>query len=151
MANHEELFQETLRERGFRVTPDRLHVYRLLESSPFPLPISTVVEEIQSTGINQTTVYRILELFTAIGIVHPVLIGHGSVGYELIPPFRHHHHHLVCVGCNQVVDLNNCRLEQRVDEIVEPYGYKILYHDLEIHGLCPDCQAKEKDNAPNEN
>lgn len=146
MANHEELFQITLRERGFRVTPDRLHVYRLLESSPYPLPITTVVEQIQPTGINQTTVYRILEFFTAIGIVHPVLIGHGSVGYELIPPFRHHHDHLVCIGCNRVVDLNNCHLEKQVTEIAAPKGYKILYHDLEIHGLCPDCQ-KEGDRG----
>lgn len=143
MAAHEKLLQDALRERGLRVTPDRLHVYRLLESSPLPLSIPMLVEEIHATGINQTTVYRILELFTAMGVVHPVLIGHGAVGYELVPPFRHHHHHLVCIGCNQVIDLNNCRLEQRIDEIVAPYNYKIIYHDLEIHGLCSACQAKE--------
>ncbi len=149
MAAHEELFQETLRARGLRVTPDRLQVYRLLEAQPLPLAIPSVVDEIQATGINQTTVYRILELFTAIGVVHPVLIGHGSVGYELIPPFRHHHHHLVCIGCNAVIDLNHCHLEQRIDEIVEPYHYRIMYHDLEIHGLCPACQAKERqDESP---
>ncbi|MCY0907854.1 MAG: Fur family transcriptional regulator [Sulfobacillus thermotolerans] len=146
MAAHEELLQTALRERGLRVTPDRLHVFRLLEASPLPLSIPALVEEIHDTGMNQTTVYRILELFTAMGVVHPVLIGHGSVGYELIPPFRHHHHHLVCIGCNEVIDLYNCQLEHRLDEIVKPYQYKILYHDIEIHGLCPKCQAKEAED-----
>ncbi|MCY0881043.1 MAG: Fur family transcriptional regulator [Firmicutes bacterium] len=143
MSTGENLLTETLRSQGLRVTPDRLLVFQELSTHPLPLAIAQVVEQLSPRGVNQTTVYRILELFTAIGVAHPVLVSHGTIGYELIPPFRRHHHHLLCVQCNAIVDLYDCEMEKAIQQIATNHHYKMLFHDIIIHGICPTCQAQQ--------
>ena len=143
MGNPEEAFKDRLRREGLRITPDRVSVFRLLAATGAPLSITQIGERLTSEGVNQATVYRILELFTALGVAHPVLIGHATIAYELIPPFRSHHHHLLCTRCGEMIDLMDCGLDQLIDRMVEEQGYRVTYHDLEVHGVCVGCQSRE--------
>lgn len=140
MNSPETQFCNRLKEKGLRITPDRLTVFRNLASTERPLSIASLAEGLQDQGINQATVYRTIELFTALGVVHPVLAGHDTVGYELIPPFRYHHHHLTCTQCGAITDLYQCGLDHLLQQIREREGYQITYHTLEVHGICPSCQ-----------
>lgn len=144
----ETVFRERLKIHQFRVTPNRLRVFRALMASAQPLTVTDLASRLAAEGLNIATVYRIMEAFVALNIVHPVLIDHQSVGYELVEPFRAHHDHLVCTRCGQVVDLYNCQLDQALAAMSRLGGYQVAFHQMEIHGLCPDCTEEAPHKTP---
>ena len=138
----ESILMRRLRDSGLRVTPDRLTIFRELSATRRPLPKPDLVERLKSAGINQATVYRVLELFTALNIVHAVLLPHGVVGYEPIPPFRDHHHHIVCASCGTMADLYECGVDHAIKRDLSGIGFIPISHSLEVVGLCSTCQSK---------
>ncbi len=136
----EDILREHLREGGLRVTPDRLTVFRQLTASQKPLTKPELVDRLKSFGINQATVYRVIDLFTALSVVHAVLLPHGLVGYEPIPPFRQHHHHVVCASCASMVALYECEIDQVIRRELNQIDFIPISHSLEVVGLCGKCR-----------
>lgn len=133
-------FIQLLRDHDMRVTPNRLTVFRLLQKTSQPLTIPDLATKVESSGLNTTTLYRIMETFSSLGIVHPVLQDHQNVAYELVEPFARHHDHLVCRSCGKTVDIYDCRLDEALKAISQERGFRIDFHQTEVHGLCPACQ-----------
>jgi Fe2+ or Zn2+ uptake regulation protein len=55
-----------------------------------------------------------------------------------------HHHHLVCLECGQVEDIEiDAEVETQLEAIVEGIGQEVSFtprdHALEIEGLCAQC------------
>ena len=136
----ERAFVTFLREHRVRVTPNRLTVFRAMPKSSMPLTVPDLAQKVEGSGLNTATLYRIMETLTELHIVHPVLQDHQSVAYELVEPFARHHDHLVCRQCGRTVDVYNCRLEGAVKSLSDESGFRIDFHQMEFHGLCPDCQ-----------
>ncbi|HDH02805.1 MAG TPA: hypothetical protein ENH15_01000, partial [Actinobacteria bacterium] len=73
---------------------------------------------------------------------------HGSKGvtrYELAEWLTGHHHHLVCVDCGTVDDIElsedlETTLQNVVKRVAKSAGFAADGHTLEIDGLCTDCQ-----------
>lgn len=139
----EKEFTQYLRERHVRVTPNRLTVFRALQKASKPLTVPDLASQVEHSGLNTATLYRIMETFTEFDVVHPVLQDHQNVAYELLEPFARHHDHLVCRQCGRTIDLYDCRLEDAVKSISDDRGFHIDFHQMEVHGLCLECQ-----NAP---
>jgi Fur family ferric uptake transcriptional regulator len=136
----EKEFVQFLRDHRVRVTPNRLTVFRVMQSSNEPLTIPDLAARVEGSGLNTATLYRIMETLTELEIVHPVLQGHQNVAYELVEPFARHHDHLVCRQCGRTVNIYDCRLEDALKSISDDKGFHIDFHQMEVHGLCPDCQ-----------
>jgi Fe2+ or Zn2+ uptake regulation protein len=130
------------------VTPDRLAVFRALQANDAPVGIADLIEQTAPHGINQATIYRTLERFVALSIAHMVLLPHGVVGYELMPPFSPHHHHLSCARCGKVIDFYNSQMDRVIQRVAENEGFTVRSHSVEIYGLCAQCAAKEAAPAP---
>lgn len=137
----ETLLRDRLQAHDLRVTPNRLSVFRTLLDSARPLSVPELATELQDNGLSVPTLYRIVEVFSAIGVTHPVLVDHQSVGYELREPFRSHHDHLVCSACGKVVDLYNCQLGDVLAQLGRDNNCRVSFHQVELHGLCADCAA----------
>ncbi|MDA8206929.1 MAG: Fur family transcriptional regulator [Thermaerobacter sp.] len=137
----EKEFAQFLRDHRARVTPNRLTVFRAMQQSARPLTVPDLAAQVEDSGLNPATLYRIIETLTELEVVHPVLQDHQNVAYELLEPFARHHDHLVCRQCGRTVDLYDCRLEETLKSISDDRGFKIDFHQMEVHGLCPDCQA----------
>ncbi len=137
----DDILIEHLRAGGLRVTPDRLTVFRHLTASQKPLTKPELVDRLKSFGINQATVYRVIDLFAALGVVHAVLLPHGLVGYEPIPPFRQHHHHVVCSSCGSMAALYECEIDQVIRKELNQIGFIPSSHSLEVVGLCGKCRT----------
>ncbi|MDA8194685.1 MAG: Fur family transcriptional regulator [Thermaerobacter sp.] len=137
----EDILRQRLRDAQFRVTPGRLRVFRALQSHAAPVTIQTLADELTEDGLNLTTVYRVMEAFVALSVAHPTLIGHQTVGYELVEPFRPHHDHLVCSVCGQVVDIYECGLNAALAAMSRGGGYQVEFHQVELHGVCAECSS----------
>ena len=68
----------------------------------------------------------------------------GVARYEMAEWLSGHHHHLVCVGCGLVEDVElGVAQEQQLHEMVVSVASGFLFsavgHALEIHGRCEAC------------
>ncbi len=86
-----------------------------------------------------STLYRNLELFVEAGIAEREII--DRVSHYRLKCSEDHHHHLICTGCNKVVHLDYCPIDD-LSEIAKEHHYLLQEHRLEIFGLCEECQKK---------
>ena len=129
---------QTLRERGFRMTPQRLSILQALHEGGHLSP-GQIYERIRATGMTETTVYRTLEFLAENGIVHSAQNGGGHLTYELA---GHDHHHLVCRVCGAQVDLAPDSFQEAISRLELQTGYQIDAGHLTFMGLCPECLSK---------
>lgn len=137
----EEKLRQLLHARNLRVTPDRLRVFRALADAPKPLSMVALIHLVAFDGVNQATVYRTLEQFLAMAVVHAVLLHDGVVAYELVPPFATHHHHFICLECGHVEDLAAERVDTALTHSLEGLDLHVMGHKVDLYGLCKPCST----------
>ena len=96
-------WKSDLRQRGYRLTPQRQLVLEAVDTLEHATPDDILVEVRKTaSGVNISTVYRTLELLEELGLVSHAHLGHGAPTYHLAD--RHHHLHLVCRDCTKVIE-----------------------------------------------
>lgn len=131
-----------LRQAGHRITRSRKAIIRALtEAEGWLRP-----EEIHSRGqafcpsLGLVTVYRTLNLLTKHGYATRIHMEDGCHGYAR--SHLSHGHHLICRGCQQVVEFPGLQeLPIFIEQIAQSTGFLIENHMLELLGLCPYCQS----------
>lgn len=125
-----------------RYSMRRRRLVEALLRSPHPL----VATEIVDTGedLPQSTVYRNLAVLEAAGVVVKVLTNGDRAAFELAEDLKGHHHHLVCMDCGTVLDIDiPADVERALDEgmksVAERTGFTVLGHRLDLTGRCRDC------------
>jgi Fur family ferric uptake transcriptional regulator len=89
---------------------------------------------------DRASVYRTLDLFERTGVTHRLNTGF-KYKVELGEAFIAHHHHLHCLNCGQTTSLPpNPLLETMIDSTAKQDGFSPRSHQLEIYGLCANCQ-----------
>ena len=136
----EQVFAQQLRERGFRLTPQReiiLSVLHDIEGLATAEEIYSRVQKI-STSLDISTVYRTLDLLQELDLVSCVDPGDDQRRYELLG-IHGPHLHLVCQVCGHVIgaDLELARtFGQRLQD---EYGCVPALDHLSVPGLCAAC------------
>jgi Fur family ferric uptake transcriptional regulator len=92
-------------------------------------------------AVGRATVFRSLELLTALGLVERVDLPSGDHAYVACEPAGHHHH-LVCSTCGRSTEVAELGLDRTLDRIEASTGFQIESHRLELFGRCADCQRK---------
>ncbi len=89
-------------------------------------------------GISRTTVYRVLETLVELGLAMRVPNRQAVVRYD---PNTERHHHLICIVCDRVDDLEGVELgEPPIHACEEVHGYQVLDCSMVVRGVCPDCR-----------
>jgi Fur family peroxide stress response transcriptional regulator len=88
--------------------------------------------------LSRTTVYRVLQAFVRIGIARVVCHPGAAARYEVE---THRHHHLVCLNCEKMVDLEDPSLDGLPLPSVDS-GFRINDYSIQFRGLCSDCDPK---------
>lgn len=131
-----------LSKGGFRITRARRSIIEVLLDSRLPLSAEGLLSALlrKKVPANKTTVYRELTFLKEMSIVQEIQFLHERVKrYEVV--FGGHHHHLICMGCKRVEDVElEGELDKYEREIMNSRGFKVLNHTLEFMGLCEDCR-----------
>ena len=131
-------FRQIITSNGYRLTRAREATFRLLVSSE-PQSVAKILAKAKGT-VDRVSVYRNLELFEKLGIVHRVYIG-WKYKIELSDEFVKHHHHLSCLGCGKIIDIED---ESHIDEFIEHVAARADFaprrHIFEVDGYCRDCK-----------
>ncbi|WP_062201199.1 ferric iron uptake transcriptional regulator [Massilibacterium senegalense] len=148
MENRIERIKKQLHAQSYKLTPQREATVRvLLENETDHLSAEDVyllVKE-KAPEIGLATVYRTLELLTELKVVDKINFGDGVSRYDLRKEGADHfHHHLVCLECGAVEEIEEDLLDD-VEKVVEKeFQFLVKDHRLTFHGICRQCQQKNK-------
>lgn len=130
-------FKRLLKENGYFTTSPRKHIFELLQLHP-TLTMKGLIA--LSKQHDQATIYRTIDLFEKLGIIHRLRLGwHTKI--ELSDSFQHHHHHLTCTFCGKVIILKeDAIIEKQIKDMALLKNFLPADHELEIRGKCKSCQ-----------
>ncbi len=129
----------SIQQKGLRITRVRIGLSKVLDRASAPLSASEVGIRLARVGLqpNKTTVYRELEHLEAEGLLEAIDFGDGIRRFELR---GNHHHHLVCLRCKTVQDVQLERdLGEEEGRIRKHYQFITQRHALEFYGVCVRC------------
>ncbi len=136
-------FVQAHRDNGLPVTMQRRAVFEAVlerEDHPSADQLYATVRQ-QLPEISRMTVYRILGNFVTLGLLrktcHP-----GSVAR--FDPKIHQHHHLVCIECEGIIDLEEQRLNKVTWPDVRRFGFEIEEYHIHFRGRCATCRQAAK-------
>jgi len=129
----------TLRERDFRLTPQRVELVRLIATSEGHPSAAQLYSKIrtQFPTMSQATVYKTLALLKDMNQVLEIDLRDDS-HYDGNRPQPHPH--LICVQCTKIVD-GDLEIDlSAISKLEQTSGYQILRPQIAFYGLCPDCR-----------
>jgi Fur family ferric uptake transcriptional regulator len=131
-----------LRSAGLRVTPQRQLVVEVLQGAGARhLTAEDVYREVSERypGFNRSTVYRVLDLLTSSGVVSQHRLGGSVAHFELTGAGVHHH--LICVDCQHVFDLDGAELRELGRRVQRRTGFAVGQVAVTIEGRCAACRS----------
>jgi len=133
---------EMLKEKGFRITPQRIAIVEVLANSYDHPGVDQIYREVikKFPTTSLATVYKTIALLKDIGQVMEMGFGDGSNRYDGRNP--HPHPHIMCVKCKSIIDPDLSSFNEMSKELYTETGYKIVSHRLDFFGICPNCQKK---------
>jgi Fur family ferric uptake transcriptional regulator len=130
-----------LRQRGYRITPQREIVIDILAHSEHHLSSEEIFVKLQehSQVTNISTVYRTLEMLWAEGFACRTDLSEGKIVYAA----HHHgdHIHLVCRRCGVVMDADPKFTDPLLDQLRNDHQFEADLKHFSIFGVCQDCQG----------
>ena len=139
MNQSHQLLERTLRTQGHSMTHSRKLVFSALEQTARPLAMEELIRIVEP-HVNRASVYRIISLFEALGIVQRLQIG-WKYKLELSNSFQEHHHHLTCAECGAIIPFHEPKqLHHILEQVTAQHNFRLHNHQLELQGVCADCQ-----------
>ncbi len=95
----------TLREQGYRLTPQRNLIWEVLRDAGRHMTAEEVANEVRRTlpDVNVSTVYRTLELLVSLDLVIETRLEGVACYYEVSPEPTHHHYRLYALRCGRAL------------------------------------------------
>jgi Fe2+ or Zn2+ uptake regulation protein len=130
-----------LRDRGLRVTSQRLVINRALHARPQHLSAEQVFENVAVAlpGTSLPTVYATLELLVELGLARRVSTGAGPA---LFDSRTEPHAHTVCSACGALADLDEPVRSEAALRRARTQGFHPDHAQLVIWGRCAKCAEK---------
>jgi Fur family transcriptional regulator, stress-responsive regulator len=129
-----------LRERGMRVTPQRIVIHRELCGQSQHMTADQVLARVSDVlpGTSLPTVYSTLELLESLGLVRRMGTGNGAVVFDSrVEP----HAHTVCRRCGAMADLEGTAAPEDALARAGATGFVPDHAQLVVWGLCSACAA----------
>jgi Fur family ferric uptake transcriptional regulator len=139
--NRSRTWDEELRSRGYRVTPQRQLVLEAVARLDHATP-EAIAASVQQTvkGVNISTIYRTLDLLDSLGLVTHTHLNHGAPTYHLASDAGHVH--LVCQGCGKIDEAERDMITPLTQALDNKHGFETNVSHLTIFGRCAECRSK---------
>ncbi len=139
-----DLITQALKERGYRLTPQRLAVLRVLAQNPDHPSVEEIHHQVRRDfpTTSLATIYKTVHLLKEMGEVLELGFAEWGSRYDGRRPYSHPH--VICTQCGAVVDHELAGMADISREISDKTGYSISHHRLDFFGLCPRCRAAAK-------
>lgn len=146
MAVEKGNFRQLLKDKGLKVTRQRLTVLEAIASRPeehLTAEEIFALVKVDCPDIGLATVYRTIQLLSELHLVDRINFDDGFVRYEMgsVPERsqKHRHHHLICMKCGKVISFQDDLLEGLEAKIAATTGFYVVNHEVKLYGYCVEC------------
>lgn len=131
----------SLKERDFRLTPQRIELVRLIAASEGHPSASQLYESIKRKfpTMSHATVYKTLVLLKEMGQVLEIDL-HDDSRYDGNRPEPHPH--LICIKCRAIIDGDLDFSPSDIQKMEQSTGFRIMRSQVSFFGLCPSCKKE---------
>jgi Fur family ferric uptake transcriptional regulator len=139
-----EILKRHLKSTGkLRATRERFAVLDAVLKSQGHFDVDGLYYRLVTSGvkISRATVYNTLDLLLGCGLVSKYRFAESVSRYERAFG-RPHHHHLVCLGCGDIIEFVNDRLERIQEDVCAENGFVPQSSSLQVFGTCTKCRKK---------
>lgn len=135
--------KDKIKEKGFKLTPQRRSVLNtIMENEGKHLSTEEIYDIVKKKcpEIGLATVYRTMQILDDIGLVYKHNFDDGRSRYEVTSNEDHQHHHLVCIKCGNVLEVEEDLLDQLESQVEDKYSFSITNHNVKFFGYCSKCK-----------
>jgi Fur family ferric uptake transcriptional regulator len=136
--------QDSLREKGVRLTRQRRLLLDLIDNSGLHLDADTLYQmaQLKDPKLNRVTVYRTLKLLKESGLVDELDLAHfeGEKHYYETR-LKQEHAHIICLRCGRVEELFGEQLQALRRQVQSQFDFEIVFARTEVGGYCSHCQV----------
>jgi Fur family peroxide stress response transcriptional regulator len=133
---------QVLRDKGGRLTPQRLAILKIMAQSGEHPGIEQIYDRIKidfpTTSL--ATIYKTISLLKDMGEVLELTLASAGTRYDGNRPYPHPH--IICTKCGRILDPEIGGVAAVSEAMARQTGYKITHHQLNFFGLCPKCQQE---------
>jgi Fur family transcriptional regulator, stress-responsive regulator len=132
---------DLLRERGYRVTGQRLAVLRAVMAQPH-LTADAVADAVRTElgSISLQAVYDVLSVLAGVGLIRRIQPAGSPARFEA--RVSDNHHHVICRICGRTADVDCAIGSAPCLTAVDDKGYQIDEAEVIYWGRCADCQSR---------
>ena len=132
---------QILREKGLKVTPQRIAVYNMLMNTYEHPNAEMIYKSLEPTNptMSLATVYKTLDFFKQLGLVQELNVGEPSSRYDAVVQC---HPHTVCKVCGKVEDLHMEELTDVAKKLAPRLDFEVETEQLILYGTCGACRKK---------
>jgi Fe2+ or Zn2+ uptake regulation protein len=125
-----------------RVTPQRVLVHRALTELDRHVTADELLDAVADRlpNVSLPTIYATLDLLEQLGMVRRV----QRAGTTLFDPRTDDHHHLVCVRCGSVQDIEADVDTGVLARLAARSGFQPARVEAVVHGVCAGCSSADR-------
>ncbi|SMD10467.1 Fur family transcriptional regulator [Sporomusa malonica] len=129
-----------LRDKGFKVTPQRLAIYSALAATKAHPSAEMIYNELQPLypTMSLATVYKTIEILKELNLVQVLNVGEDSFRYDADTA---NHPHVRCMCCGRVDDLYGVDSTEFIGKVAAQTEYTLQGQQFYFYGVCPACQV----------
>jgi Fur family ferric uptake transcriptional regulator len=141
-------FAQYLSRHKLKMTRERRVILDHVLSVRGHFDVDDLLARLRRAGhaVSRATLYRNLPRLVDSGLVHKVEMAHGQARYELMIG-RHHHDHMICLGCGQILEFESADVERIQVEVCRRKRFHMTGHTHQIRGYCESCAAADGGRA----
>ena len=134
---------DKLRASGYRVTPQRVALVKLLSADDGHPSAAQLYDRIreQFPSSSPATVYKTLNLLKDLDEVLELGFSNDDNRYDGSRPYPHAH--VICIRCHKIIDSDTGVAGNLIEEVSQRSGFRLVSHRLDFYGLCPECRAAD--------
>lgn len=142
-------FERLIRQQRVDRVADRLAVLEAFLSGQGHLSAEGWHGELKARGVDlePSFVAQTLDLLARFGLATRREFEGGPPRYEH-QHLGEHHDHLICTACGSITEFHDAELEAMQERLAAQAGFLPLRHQLQIYGLCHNCQANREPTLP---
>ncbi len=142
LYGRQSLLYRELKDRGIRLTPQRMAILEYLRETTSHPRADQVHQQVRHRfpGVSLATVYNNLKILKDKGLVNELRYGDLASRFDgKTDP----HYHVNCQVCGTVVDFHGQVCKDLHGEAAKVTKFEISGHRIELYGACPDCRGKD--------
>jgi len=127
------------REKKLKLTPQRIAVYKYLQSTKEHPSAEIIYKALQPTypTMSLATVYKALKTLVEVELILELNVGEGNFRYD---GNVCSHPHIQCIGCGKVDDIEGICFSNINEDVKQHTSYEVLASKIYFYGLCENCK-----------